>query len=704
MSNINVLAAILFTATVIDVFVVSTTETHEQNSISLIVSAPLHDCIRSRDKQGQEILTAAQAAVDRINNDSSILPNHDLQLVLFDSCKDKKEIIEQFVNITYYQPSQNFRGLTGFFSHEAISLLLPLVRQNGIVVTLQPEIFVYENKGRGILIANSPTTMANVLLTFVKRMNWERFGLITESTDSYFFNVAASLLRITNESVVIAPYIELHHVELAIHEIVSYNTKVIIASISAQKVAQMIPLIDKMGLLWPDYAWIFLNDDFLHQSATNIIRGIFMIESQIKPSNHLETKLTSESNFTFCEDDLSELAGKKTASLRCNGLANIMYDLVLLTAIKVNENCTDNANQVNAQEPLTIQYNDHDTLFSILHVWGQSKVLIGNVYSNFSISIVNETVLRATQIDDLPIISIDPPIGYTVGMVSLIVLLAVFVTLTLLLYICFRKEPEVKASSFTISLFLFVGCYFNLTYMSLLIYFRQPVFNELSISHQNTVCNLLLWLSGPGTSLSLMLATLLVKILRVYHIFNHISLRVGYYCSDLALIAYILLILTPNIVVNLVWIIVDRYHAIIEYKVGKDHIQLSKECDSKYETVWFGVLCAFLLLLAVVLAAVAIMTRKVRLQHFKDTKKVNILAFLLCLGIILTFSYWLLFRLMNTKPYIVTIPLIIGHSILILSVQSLLFVPKVFPPFWRCINGKIDPLISQYSCSVKINI
>lgn len=677
-------AALVLRVAVVMIFVASiSTGAQKSNNTSIIISAPL-SCIGSQGEGRQEILSAAQAAVNVINDKSNILPNYDLQLILFDSCKDENELIQQVLAVTYYEPSRSVRGLTGFFSQEAISLLLPLVRKKEIVVTLPSETFVYGSQEGEFHITNPPTTMANILLVFTKMMKWERFGLITESADSYFFNVAVSLLQ-NDGTVVIAPYIELHHTEVAIHEIISYNTRVIILSLSAQRAAEMIHLIHKMGLLWPDYAWIFLSHNFSDQQAIyKAIRGIFVVESQLKLSiNYLE------SNFTFCEQldpsSLSGTADKANASLKHSGVANAFYDLVLFASINIlSQDCIDNANRVSTQELFTIQYND-DTLFNIFHMWGQSKLLIGNVYSNLSITIVNETILEASSIDDLPITNINPPTGFTVGMVSLIILLAMFVTLVLLLYICFRKEPEVKATSFTLSLLLFVGCYFNLIYMSLHIYFHQPVFNELSISHQNTVCNLLLWLSGPGISLSLMFATLLVKMLRVYHIFNHITLRVRHYSSDIALILYILIILAPNIVVNIVWAIVDQYHAVIEYETRRGYIQLSKDCDSRYESVWFGVLCIYLLLLAVASAVVAIMTRKVRLQHFKDTKKVNVLIFILSLGIILTFSYWLLFQILRAKPYIVTI---IGHSILILSFQCLLFVPKVFPPFWRYITRK----------------
>ena len=185
-----------------------------------------------------------------------------------------------------------------------------------------------------------------------------------------------------------------------------------------------------------------------------------------------------------------------------------------------------------------------------------------------------------------------------------------------------------------------------------------------------------------------MLAILLVKMMRVYHIFNSVQLRLGRNCSDLSLASYVLLILVPDILVNLIWIFTDQYEIKVEYRLQNGVIYIEKVCRSKYQIVWFGILTVYLLVLIFALAVIAVVTRKVRLQHFKDTKKVNILLFILCFGFIICLSYWLLLQSLKTKRYIATLPLHIGHSMLIILFQTFLFIPKVFPPIWRYIKQK----------------
>ena len=50
----------------------------------------------------------------------------------------------------------------------------------------------------------------------------------------------------------------------------------------------------------------------------------------------------------------------------------------------------------------------------------------------------------------------------------------IFVTVMLYSYSFFRQEPEVKSTSFSLSLLAFLGCYLYFVYLSILLYFHQP--------------------------------------------------------------------------------------------------------------------------------------------------------------------------------------------------------------------------------------
>ena len=688
------------------------------SNISILVSLPLHQISGPRMswERGFEILPGAHVAVSGINNDSAILHGHNLQLMVVDSGRDENDIVQQFLNLTFRQMYLNIVGISGIMDPNTASLLTPLARHKGVlfsVIThtdqLDIPVLDYCNSGAFFSLP-SPSAMASVLLNFMREMNWRRIGLITDSTDAYFFGVAEILLQVakTNDSIIVSPYVELFHVTSAIREIIKLNTRVILVSVNAEKPIQLLCAVHEKGLVWPEYAWIFHSfqiEDVLDQQPIlcdikKVVNGIFLIDSQ-PWSDPSQTKLISGITFSNYYRQyllsLSETVLKHNITLRPNGYAKLLYDLVWTMAITLNKSCHQNATCNYHDDSSAVQdlesYQEHNNwIFNIIHVRMPRPVLVSTVhYSNLSIvaTSFNVTILETAPRGDLQIVVENLPLAYIVIVGFQITLMTIFVTLTLVLYIYFHKEPEIKATSFTLSLLMFAGCYLNLLYLSLLFYSNQKVYS-IDIVRDNALCLSLQWLSAaPGISLPLMLATLLMKMLRIYHIFHNTKLqRLGRYCSDLTLAFYVLLILAPDLLVNLLWALVDRYQIHFEYRMRNGYIHLEKDCTSKYKEI-FGVLTIlYLLALILALAIVAIITRKVRLQHFKDTKKVNILLFIFFSGLIIVFSYWLLLQSLDTKPYIKKLPLNIGHSVLVISFLSLLFVPKVFPPLWRRIKDK----------------
>ena len=126
----------------------------------------------------------------------------------------------------------------------------------------------------------------------------------------------------------------------------------------------------------------------------------------------------------------------------------------------------------------------------------------------------------------------------------------IFVTVMLLGYSFFRHEPEVKSTSFSLSLLVFLGCYLLFVYLSILLYFHQP----WATSNQmlNILCISLNWFSGLGVPNALILVTSLVKILRIYYIFNKpIATELSKTCSNTYLVVYVILIMSPLIFLHI---------------------------------------------------------------------------------------------------------------------------------------------------------
>ena len=668
-------------------------------SILITLPDPLHPTSgpRLRWERGFEILPGALQAVDDINNDSYFLSGHSLKLLVVDSGRDEYEIIQHFVNLTFYQ-EVNIVGLGGILYSKAVSTLLPLVKHEGVLLSAITDADKLDRSDYdgAFLSLPPPSAMASVLLNFIKTRSWKHIGLVSDSKDAYYFSVAEKLQQMAEETddiITVSPYVEYLHAASGINNIVKSKVKIIVVSLSAEASIRLLCTVHERGLHWPQYAWILHSFDFFSirqlsvcdiEGATN---GVFFIDVQPRfDSVQLQTELPLGYKYDH-------------VTFQINGYAKLLYDLVWAMAIVLNANwcqsdtCIPQTDpEASTKEILESYQGNGSWNFKVFHIRNLTQVLVGTVqFSNSSItaSSFDLHILEDAPNGELPVVAQHPPRAYTVLLGLHIALTTAFVTIILVLYICFRKEPEVKATSYTLSLLMFAGCYFNLVYLCLLVY-ASHMLHSVDVPRDNAMCIGIQWLSGPGISMPIMLATLIVKMLRIYHIFHNTKLRLGHYCSDLALALYVLLILLPGILVNLVWTIVDPYQVFFEHQMRGSYIYLDKTCKSTYHAYISGVLCIYLLILILALAVVAIITRKVRLHHFKDTKKVNILSFIVGVGIIITFSCWLLVQSLDTKRYIATLTVYIPHSVVIILFQSLLFVPKVFPPLRRLFKNSFS--------------
>jgi hypothetical protein len=139
---------------------------------------------------------------------------------------------------------------------------------------------------------------------------------------------------------------------------------------------------------------------------------------------------------------------------------------------------------------------------------------------------------------------------------------------------------------------------------------------------------ILVWLSGLGISMPLILTTLLVKMLRVYRIFTlYKRVKPKVHTSECAHFLYTVAILSPNIAILVFWTLIDPNYTENTYVEHPGFIIIEQRCKSDYIFVWLLLLLVYSFLLSIAVATVAIISRKIRLAQFKDTKKINFLIF-----------------------------------------------------------------------------
>ena len=299
-------------------------------------------------------------------------------------------------------------------------------------------------------------------------------------------------------------------------------------------------------------------------------------------------------------------------------------------------------------------------------------------------SIDEDTGVQVTVIDEsLPIPSDLPPkyvptlfiiLFYTANTACFVIC-----TITLILYFYFRNEPAVKATSVSLSVLIFIGCYLAMFYLYILNSFLLPLLHQQSTQLRNSLCAFRIWLNGLGYPLSLIQSTLLVKLLRVYRLFRFTSSVSRMTKSNWALTVCVLLMTAPNALVCLIWFLTDPYISITSLSIRNGLLHISEECASVHTIRWLLMLLIYMVTLSVLLITMAILTRKIKYRDFKDTKKVSILSFLLVLTCTCTLFYWYVLRSIRADAILVHAVLQIGHYCTILECQGFLFAPKLFP-------------------------
>ncbi len=224
---------------------------------------------------------------------------------------------------------------------------------------------------------------------------------------------------------------------------------------------------------------------------------------------------------------------------------------------------------------------------------------------------------------------------------------------------------------------MFLGCYILISYLPILV---------SSINSTSIHCHLLVWLSLGGIPFMLIIATVFAKMLRVYLIFSDPLSYKKILFSDPFLFLYILLLISPGLVVLVIMTSYDPFRVHELESVQDNFIQVNNRCLSTYAIEWLSSLLAYIFILSSALTCLALKTSKIRYKHFRDAKATNAFAYLSCFIGSMTLIYWYFFYELGigiTTSLISDCILYIGHSSIAVLCQLLLFVPKVYPPLKR---------------------
>jgi hypothetical protein len=514
----------------------------------------------------------------------------------------------------------------------------------------------------------------DAVIRFFDQLSWTRIGLITDNTNYHLF--AAEILQkklLENPERTIAPYVRLigngaENWKAILQRFDEYGTKIIAVLADKETECSILDTALAMGMKWPRYAFVLLElEHECKQRGCQLDTGVIVMSKSIQEPY-------KNNNIISCF---------KMGSSCCAAQFNMIQNAILVAMSDLPVYYSLGEPIVKLRKLLInvsfLQFQEDNGSVIALYNSDQFELqLFREKFSGESFPSGSYTTLNA---------------GGTVLHISLVsisfILSLVFITVSLILYILFRNEPEVKATSVTVSMCMFLGCYLLVIFVPLLLLESQP-FDHTKAS-ATLICTLVLWLSTVGPPFSLIFATLIVKMLRVYLIFSKPFAYKKKFFSSPALLLYIFLIVSPNILSLILISAVDEFTKVRKVSTMKSHQFVRDRCGNKYTIIWSSLLIVYHVTVILALIIIALKSSKVRSERFNDSKGTNAFTYLSVLIAILNPLYWNFFRILplsleNVKSSYTS--LYIAHMAEAWLCQILLFVPKILPPIMRRLSRR----------------
>ena len=663
-------------------------------------------------ERGLEILPGAHLAVKHISN-SNLLGKYSLNLIeiITDGCDVNTALVEFIGHVT--QPEQNIVGIVGPLCNEATlaiaSLSLTEYEQFHLVQVTPASAPIFQDTSKYPYLYRmlpSLNTYTEAVFGLLKEFNWNKIAVLCGSNEDHYYCRAAEsfVLSVSDRDLIELVFSgEVAPEEPSIIPTLEYlresGVKIILAFLPPVQASFLVTAAFNKGMKWPDYAWILPDHSVEEISNSNATEGLLLLQPQLEAG---DDNFNIISNITY-----SEYYNEYVALLACgpslqsNPYANVFYDSVWAFALALNK--TIDTINLHDQNIVTERISEEISQLSFAGTLGNVEFNGSHSRTNPSVDIllirnreaqhvgcynqVSGTVINMSLFSDIPshelkthYILFSPALTWTVS--SIVASCILFITAMLFLYWYYREEPEIKATSTRLSLFMFLGCY--LMCISALF---DAVFDGVRVptSAGAAFCCGITFSSYIGAAM--ILATLLVKLLRVYRVFTLFG-KTGKLYSDVGLMVMILLLLSGTVIILTIWTAVDTYNIdeieTFNSETTPPHYDIEQTCYSKEEVIFIGTAVTYLASIFVPLLLLAFKTRMVWRRDFKDTKKVSALVFTLALLTSFCVPLWFLLEAYVSK----NLTIIFFYTAVPVVTQLFLFAPKVLPRLVRQFHFK----------------
>ena len=540
---------------------------------------------------------------------------------------------------------------------------------------------------------SSSSVFNKAAIAMMKVFNWRRIGLVHDSLGFYPRNTANDFYdRVLQsypsaEIVIRIPIGNSHTIFPEIFKIINdQEVRINYWIVSHDQGAFSLCEAYKRRLFWPGYVYImrFLDlNNLLHASTKTTcskddilaaLEGVFLLEYRLSVDN--TAKLYSGWNYgEFRKRYIKKLwqyAENRSDHVQENLHANTLYDQVWTFALAINASLPSIASQnlsfsdyrIRSTKAITeilknkmkklsfqgasgwIQFNEQQEVPSFIEIYqfrNGTTVQIG-IYDPFTQNVTFDMEYFPEYIPRDIFETFYELLPSWLGglMLTAQVILFCVISFNMVLLILWRKESEIKASSPILSMLIIIGCYLHCIAPVLTVVSRMLVINNTVIL--NSLCNVSFWSESIG--LDLIFATLLLRMLRVHHIFKLLQ-PISIYWSDKYLFIYALLICMGKVCLLILQTSIDHLHPETQREYVPTSIppyyKATLHCTNSALGLWIILSFLYSAVLLLLVLFLAIQTRHISKNDFKDTKKVNFFVFLVVIALAIAISLEVVF-------------------------------------------------------------
>ena len=597
---------------------------------------------------------------EKINGDSDLLPCHTLKLVYKKGgCNDRAErTLESLASGLFPQDRSKVVGILGtgcsLSAIEAVTLAnRPEIQ---LVVLHNGGSLMLENYKNSVGILGSSRSLIDLSLALIEKNDWRNVDVLYENSHPYYREMKDEfLVRLGHKRVsatIVAPVYTFFY---PLNEIRSSRVRIVFVLTPLEHSRRILCLAYHMRLVYPAYQWIILSHTFPDVVAQKMSKYSFTF-------NYNKREYTCTNDNLILSLEKAFLVG-----FQFNTQSRIFFNMSYYAEYLWESN---------VQQQTNLVYSFYDALYawaSVLHKlittypniefdYGNTSLVemtvnqffelafegvSGRISFNSSTGFANrpaslyqisngrETTIgtmNSTMINMLSsfnhisdqIRNLAMPHEGVMGFFFAVQFVELLVVIVLhILTFVYRKTKNIKTTSPKLIHLAFVGGYvFIATLMLRSITWMTNFGPKIDAS----LCQIV-WAWGLPLSFTLTLGIVTMRTWRLYRIFVH-YLDPGKFISDPALTVAVLLLMSIDIVVAIIWTTVDpmefRYKE-VTVKVGSQHeVRFEPQCF--FNLVWLVLVYLFKIALLVALVVLTVLTRKIPNAKF-TTNSIRIFAY-----------------------------------------------------------------------------